>query len=255
MGQAVNRPRREAEVWAIVVAAGSGSRFGSKKQFTLLSGRAIVDWALDAARAVATGVVLVVPADSLTPTAMPLPRDGPWTSRPGEVVVAGGPSRSASVRAGLRAVPGSATIVVVHDAARPLAPPALFEAVVTAVARGADGAVPGVAVRDTVKRVAGGDVVETLRREDLVAVQTPQAFDAEVLRRAHEPAGEATDDAALVEAIGGRVVVVAGDPANLKLTTPADLAWMETLTAGRLGTPHGGLADAPAGAPSAGAPG
>ncbi len=246
----MSRLGRGPEVWAVVVAAGSGSRFGSRKQFVSLEGRPIVDWALDAARSVTSGVVLVVPADSLEPPAAGVQGELRWALRPGEVVVAGGPSRSASVRAGLEAVPSSARIVVVHDAARPLAPPELFEAVVAAVLAGADGAVPGVAVRDTVKRVAEGDVLETLRREELVAVQTPQAFDAGVLRRAHEAAGEATDDAALVEAIGGRVVVVTGDPANLKLTTPADLAWMELVAAGRLRPPAG----VPTGAPWSGKP-
>jgi 2-C-methyl-D-erythritol 4-phosphate cytidylyltransferase len=138
--------------------------------------------------------------------------------------VAGGASRSASVRAGLAAVPADAEVVVVHDAARPAARPALFESVVAAVLAGADAAIPGVPLVDTVKRVAGGVVVETLDRTALVAVQTPQAFRAAVLREAE---GEATDDAALVEAAGGRVVVVPGDPANLKVTEPADLARLQ----------------------------
>jgi 2-C-methyl-D-erythritol 4-phosphate cytidylyltransferase len=95
--------------------------------------------------------------------------------------------------------------------------------VVAAVRAGADGALPGVAVVDTVKRVAGGVVVETLDRDALVAVQTPQAFRASALRAAHASGAEATDDGALVESAGGRVVVVPGEPDNLKLTTPADL--------------------------------
>jgi 2-C-methyl-D-erythritol 4-phosphate cytidylyltransferase len=112
----------------------------------------------------------------------------------------------------------------VHDAARPFAAPALFEAVVAAVRAGADGAVPGIPVSDTIKRVVGGAVVATLDRDELVAVQTPQAFAAAALRRAHaDGAAEATDDAALVEATGGRVVVVPGDPANTKITLRADL--------------------------------
>lgn len=199
-------------VWAIVVAAGRGSRFGGPKQFAELEGRRVVDWALVAARSVADGVVLVVPPDHLADEAPAA-----------HVVVAGAGTRSGSVRAGLAAVPAGADVVVIHDAARPFASPALFEAVVSCVRAGADGAVPGVAIADTVKRVADGRVVGTLDRADLVAVQTPQAFAAGILRRAHAAGGEATDDAALVEAAGGRVMVVPGDPANTKITLRADL--------------------------------
>lgn len=208
-------------VWAVVVAAGSGTRFGRAKQYEALAGRRVLDWALDAARTAADGVVLVVPdgaAGDPEPAA--------------DVVVAGGASRSASVRCGLAAVPTDAEIVVVHDGARPLAPPALFAAVVDAVRAGADAAVPGLAMADTVKRVDAGRVVETLPRAELVAVQTPQAFRAEALRAAHAGGGDASDDAALVEAAGGSVVVVPGDPANLKITRPVDLRVAEELLGG-----------------------
>ena len=199
-------------IWAIVVAAGSGARFGGPKQFEALEGRRVVDWALVASRSVADGVVLVVPTDHVEDEA-----------QVADVVVIGGATRSASVRAGLAAVPADAAVVVVHDAARPFAAPALFKAVVAAVRAGADGAIPGVPIADTVKRVVGGEVVATLDRDELVAVQTPQAFAAGALRRAHDGAGEATDDAALVEMAGGRVVVVPGDPANTKITLRTDL--------------------------------
>lgn len=199
-------------VWAIVVAAGEGRRFGGPKQYAALGGRRVIDWALAAARAACDGVVVVVP---------PARAGAPEPAA--DAVVAGGATRSASVRAGLTAVPPEAEVVVVHDAARPFATPALFAAVVAAVRAGADGAVPGVGVPDTVKQVAGNVVVATLPREELVAVQTPQAFAAAALRAAHAGGGEATDDAALVEAAGGRVVVVAGDPRNRKITTPEDL--------------------------------
>ena len=211
--------------WALVVAAGAGTRFGGPKQWAPLAGRRVVDWAIAGVRAAATwdGVVVVVP-----------PHDAGAIEVPGaDVIVPGGATRSGSVRAGLAAVPPEAAVVVVHDGARPLAPTVLFEAVVAAVAAGADAALPGVPVTDTVKRVdAGGAVVETVDRAGLVAVQTPQAFAADVLRRAHAGAPEATDDAALVEAIGGRVVVVAGDPDNVKLTDAADLAVAERLLGG-----------------------
>lgn len=213
------------QVWVVVVAAGAGTRFGRPKQFEVLGGRRVVDRAVEAARSVADGVVLVLP-------------DAPGGSPPAEgfpgadAVVAGGDTRSASVRAGLAAVPEAAGVVVIHDAARPLAGPALFRSVVDAVRRGADGALPGVAPSDTVKRVgAGGVVEETLDRSRLVLVQTPQAFRAGPIRAAHAAGGEATDDAALVEAGGGRVVVVPGDPRNIKLTGPADLAVAEALLA------------------------
>ncbi|HEX5266886.1 MAG TPA: 2-C-methyl-D-erythritol 4-phosphate cytidylyltransferase, partial [Acidimicrobiales bacterium] len=141
-----------------------------------------------------------------------------------DVTVPGGATRSDSVRAGLSAVPEDVAVVVVHDAARPLASPALFRAVVEAVAAGADAAVPGVRVPDTVKRVGGDGVVEeTLDRDPLVLVQTPQAFAGAALRRAHRSGTHATDDAALVEADGGRVVVVPGEPDNLKITRADDL--------------------------------
>ncbi len=153
-----------------------------------------------------------------------LPPDTEWDGPPVAAAVAGGASRSASVRAGLVEVPEEAEIVVVHDAARPLAPLALFTAVIDAVRAGADGAVPALPVSDTVKRVQDGRVVATLDRAGLVVVQTPQAFRAEALRAALAGGAEATDEAALVEAAGGKVVVVPGDPLNLKITTPHDLA-------------------------------
>jgi 2-C-methyl-D-erythritol 4-phosphate cytidylyltransferase len=199
-------------VWAIVLAAGSGSRFGSPKQFAELAGRRVVDWSVGTARSACDEVVVVLPVGRA------------WDGPPVAAVVTGGATRSASVRAGLAAVPAGAEIIVVHDAARPLAPRALFAAVVSAVRSGADGAVPGLPVADTLKRVDGGRVVATVERDGLVAVQTPQAFRAAVLRAAHTGGGGATDDAALVEAAGGKVVVVPGDPLNLKVTNPDDLA-------------------------------
>jgi len=211
-----------ATVWAVVVAAGTGTRFGSPKQYESLGDRRVLDWAIAAARTVAEGVVLVVTPD----------RAG--EGEPGvDAVVAGAETRSGSVRAGLAAVPGEADIVIVHDAARPLASPALFAAVVQAVEDGVDGAVPGVPVTDTVKEVGDGVVLTTLDRAKLVAIQTPQAFSARALRHAHEGDPEASDDAGLVEAGGGRVAVVPGEPTNAKITTPADLALARLLVAER----------------------
>lgn len=170
----------------------------------------MLDWCVATAVAASDGVVVVVPAADAT-------REG---------AVAGGVTRSASVRAGLEQVPPDATIVCVHDGARPFASADLFAAVITAVVDGADAAVPGVPVFDTIKQVdAEGVVVGTPSRAALRAVQTPQAFRADVLRAAHAASGDATDDAALVEAVGGRVVVVAGEELNRKITDPNDLRW------------------------------
>jgi 2-C-methyl-D-erythritol 4-phosphate cytidylyltransferase len=197
-------------VWTIVVGGGSGRRFGGQKQFERIAGRRIIDLACEAAAAAGDGVVIVVPAE--------------LADR--ENAVAGGETRSASVRAGLAAVPDEATIICVHDAARPFATAGLFKAVVDAVAAGADGAVPGVPVADTIKVVDGdGVVLATPDRESLVAVQTPQAFRAQALRLAHAAGDDGTDDATLVERQGGRIVVVPGEPGNRKITHPDDLAW------------------------------
>jgi len=210
-------------VWVVVVAAGDGRRFGGPKQFAALRGRTLVAWSVAAARSVADGVVVVVPDAALDATT------GPAQIAGADVVVAGGPTRSASVRAGLAAVDPEAGVVVVHDGARPLASAALFRSVVAAVEAGADAAVPGLALTDTVKEVVGDVVVTTVERAGLFAVQTPQAFRADLLRRAHATGGEATDDAALVEACGATVHVVPGEPRNIKVTTPSDLEVADAL--------------------------
>jgi 2-C-methyl-D-erythritol 4-phosphate cytidylyltransferase len=207
------RPRTSA----IVVAAGLGERFGAPKQFLVAGDARLVDHAVSAAGAACDEVILVLPPDRA------------WDGADVAASVAGGATRSASVRAGLTAADPATEIVVVHDAARPLATPELFELVIDAVRAGADGAVPAVPVADTLKRVEGDRVAATVDRGGLVAVQTPQAFGAACLRAAHAVESDATDDAALVEAVGGTVVVVAGDPRNVKVTTVADLAVVEAL--------------------------
>jgi 2-C-methyl-D-erythritol 4-phosphate cytidylyltransferase len=200
--------------WAIVVAGGRGERFGDRKQYFALGDLRVLDWALRAAAEGADGVVLVVPADRAS-DAEPL----------ATTVVAGGATRSGSVRAGLAAVPGDADVIFVHDAARPVPVPGVWHRVRAAIEAGADAAVPAVPVSDTLRELGG----TTVDRSRLVAVQTPQAFRAAALRAAHAGEPEGTDDASLVEAAGGRVVVVDGDPANIKITTPVDLSLAELL--------------------------
>ena len=212
------------DTWAIVVAGGSGARFGSDvpKQFLALGGRRVLDWSLELlARHVGPNIVLVVPSS----------REGDPEPLAASVVV-GGASRSASVRAGLAALPESAEFVLVHDAARPFVVSAVVDRLLDALVAGADAVVPALPMVDTVKRVSGGVVVETLDRAELVTVQTPQAFRADVLRRVHVDLPEATDDSGLVEAHGGLVVAIAGDTLLRKVTTVEDLEWL----ASRLGT-------------------
>lgn len=204
-------------VWTIVVAAGSADRFGQPKQYQPLGDRRVLDWSLRAASSSSDGVALVVPpdhVDDFEPLA--------------DVVVAGGATRSESVRVGLAAVPADAAVILVHDGARPLASPDLFADVVAAVWNGAAAVVPAMPVVDSVRSHTFG-VVD---RRDLVAVQTPQAFHGPTLRRAYAAAAEATDDATLVEAVGGEVKIVGGSPTNLKITYPTDLLVAEALLPG-----------------------
>jgi 2-C-methyl-D-erythritol 4-phosphate cytidylyltransferase len=198
----------------IVVAAGSGARFGGAKQYAPLLGRRVVDWSIAEARSVAEGVVLVVPPDRV---------DDPEPAV--DEVVAGGASRSASVRNGLAAVPDDATVVLVHDGARPLATHALFRTVVDAVLAGAEAVVPVLAVVDTITDEHGTPI----DRDQLRIVQTPQGFVAETLRRVHAGQPEATDDATLVRAAGGRLRQVTGERWNLKITEADDLVVAEAV--------------------------
>ncbi len=207
-------------VAAIVVAAGVGSRLGARlpKAFVELGGRTLLEHAVAGLRAHPRvgSVVVVVPVDRVDEAA----------ERTGCAAVAGGRTRQESVDAGLREV-ADADLVLVHDAARPFAPVEVIDRVLTALDAGADAAVPALAVTDTIKQVdEAGHVLATLDRGALVAVQTPQGFRLPALVGAHANAGryDATDDAALVEADGGRVLVVTGDPRAFKITTALDLA-------------------------------
>jgi 2-C-methyl-D-erythritol 4-phosphate cytidylyltransferase len=234
-------------VWAVLAAAGrgeglvrssgrapgqspaAGPNLDRPKAFAALRGRPLLAESLE--RLEASGwidsIVVVAPPGWEEPVILLAEELGC-----GKMVasVAGGETRGESVRIGLGEVAEDAAVVVVHDAARPLVFDDVIERVVTPLSQGWDGAVPGLSVVDTVKRVASdGSVVETLARDELVSVQTPQAFVAGVLRDA--VAGDvaaASDCASLVEARGGRVLVVEGDPRLLKVTTPEDLALVES---------------------------
>lgn len=207
------------EIWSIVVAAGTGNRFGGEKQFELIDGRPMIEWSVDVASQCSDGVVLVVSQH----------RAVEMSSFFSNVeVVAGGDTRAESVRAGLAAIPDSAEVVVVHDAARPFATDDLFRRVIGAVLQeGVAGAVPGLPVVDTIKtfvsRPEGRVVDRSLDRSTLTAVQTPQAFRRDVLVQAHISGLDATDDAALVELVGGVVVLVDGEMQNQKVTYRDDL--------------------------------
>lgn len=230
-----------ASIAAIVAAAGSGERLGADGPKALLEVGG-VPMLVHAVRALAAArgvdlVVVAAPPDRVGDT-RELLREG----HPGAAltVVAGGSTRQESVRAALSALPPGTTVVLVHDAARPLAPVDLVEAVAAAVAAGADAVVPGVPVVDTVKQVVGGVVTATLDRSGLVAVQTPQGFRRDVLERAHgepDPAGpDVTDDAGLVERLGLRVVVVPGHEEAFKVTRPLDLLLAESVLSRREAT-------------------
>ena len=213
-------------VWAILVAAGRGERLGLEqpKAFAKLGEDPLLaeplrrleesDW-IDA-------IVLVAPPGWEEPAILLAEELGCGKV---SACVPGGETRADSVRAGLAEVPADAVVVLVHDAARPLLPEAVIERVLAPLSEGWDGAVPGLPVADTLKRVgADGAITETVTRDGLYTVQTPQAFPADVLRAAVAAGGDATDCAALVDAQGGRVKVVPGDPQLLKVTTADDLA-------------------------------
>jgi 2-C-methyl-D-erythritol 4-phosphate cytidylyltransferase len=204
-------------IWGLLLAAGRGTRFGRQKHDIELGGiplwqqseRALLDGGVDR---------LVVVGDLAG-------------------AVPGGDRRRDSVASGLAAISDHNGFVLIHDAARPLVTAGLVRAVIDRLLIGdVAGVVPVVPVRDTLKRVAGEFVVETVDRVDLVAVQTPQGFDLAALRAAHALAdGDATDDASMVEAAGGTIAIVDGDPANLKVTYPEDLALAEALRSGHHG--------------------
>jgi 2-C-methyl-D-erythritol 4-phosphate cytidylyltransferase len=228
----------------VVPAAGRGERLGpgAPKALRLLGG---VPLLVHAVRALASArsvdlVVVAAPPDGVAEVEALLVEHGLLDSTPGRagsIVVAGGDSRQHSVALALAALPDDVDVVLVHDAARPLVPVSLVDSVTAAVRGGADAVVPAIPVADTIKAVDAADVVSaTLDRTLLRAVQTPQGFRRATLAEAHaaaDPAAPATDDAGLVEALGGKVVVVPGDEEAFKVTRPLDLVLAEAVLARR----------------------
>jgi 2-C-methyl-D-erythritol 4-phosphate cytidylyltransferase len=217
--------------WAVLVAAGRGERLGEDrpKAFVRLGELPLLAEPLrrlDESEWV-DAVVVVAPPEWEEPAILLAEEIG---ASKVTACVTGGETRSDSVRAGVAEVPEDAAAIRVHDAARPLLSDALIARLLAALGEGFDGAVPALPLSDTVKRVAGELVVETLDRAELVAVQTPQVFVAPVLRACVESTQSATDCASLVEKAGGRVRIVEGDERLLKVTTRADLervaAWL-----------------------------
>jgi 2-C-methyl-D-erythritol 4-phosphate cytidylyltransferase len=219
-------------VWAVIVAAGRGERLGldRPKAFAKLNGRPLLAESLERLEwsEWIDSIVVAAPPEWEEPVILLAEELGC-----GKVVsaVPGGDSRAASVRAGLAEVPDDAAVVLVHDAARPVLPGDVIERLLTTLNEGWDGVVPGLPIADTVKRVDGHQVVETVDREALVVTQTPQAFVWPVLRDAAADGDEATDCAAMVEARGGRIRVVAGDRRLIKVTDQDDLALVAQLLA------------------------
>jgi 2-C-methyl-D-erythritol 4-phosphate cytidylyltransferase len=218
-------------VWAVVAAAGSGERLGidRPKAFARLGGRPLLATSLERLEASAwiDAIVVAAPPTWEEPAILLAEELGAGKV---ESCVTGGATRPDSVRTAVAEVSADAAAIVVHDAARPFVTDEVLERVLTPLGEGWEGAVPGLPLADTVKRVRGDEVIETVDREQLVAAQTPQAFRADVLRTAlgGDVAG-ATDCAALVEAANGRVKVVRGDPLLFKVTGASDLALAERL--------------------------
>jgi len=217
-------------VSVIVVAAGEGKRFGSAKQFALLRGRPLLDWCLEkfTAHPDVEEIVLVLPDEK---------SKAAYRGRSEKItaVVTGGPKRQDSVRKGLEALdPDRSDVVLVHDGVRPLVSRALISRIIEETRR-KKAVIPAVPVEDTIKEAVSGQVVRTLDRERLCRAQTPQGFLYSILRKALRKASEegtiGTDEAALVERIGVKVAVVAGEPGNIKVTTARDLkiaeAWLD----------------------------
>ena len=219
--------------WALIAAAGTGERLGVErpKAFARLGGRPLLAESINRLDVCPWVDAIVVAAPAAWEEPVILLAEELAASKVVSCVT-GGTTRAESVRAALAEVPHEAVVVLVHDAARPLLEDEVVERVLAPLAEGFDGAVPALPIPDTVKRVQGHVVVETLERNALVRAQTPQAFLADSLRRAFAgDLGGATDCASLLERAGARVAVVEGDPRLVKVTTKDDLVFVERLLA------------------------
>ena len=224
---------------AVIVAGGRGERLGSPKQFLLLGGIPLLLWSIRSfeAHPAVDEIVVVLPAEAAE-------EPPPWLMGESVRCCAGGESRRASAGAGVLSVDSRADLILIHDAARPFLTSGVTDRVLAAASE-VGAALPVVTVSDTIKRVESGRVVDTQDRSRLGRAQTPQAFEAGLIRELHTQAAEkgsdAPDDAALCEAQGHPVAAVEGDPWNLKITTRADLALAEWLVAsGRVAIPRSG---------------
>ncbi len=204
---------RIPNVWTVVVAAGGSSRFGSDKQKVTIGHKTVLECAVSTAGTVGS-VVVVGKAEFIEEIEKTFS-----SNQSVEAVVAGGSTRTASVSAGLLAVPNTAEIILIHDGARPLASQVLFNRVIDVVNGGVDAVVPGIEISDSLRSVRGHEV----NRSEVVAVQTPQGFKSSAVRTAYLNKDEFTDDASKVEATGVKVEIIEGEPNNLKITHPVDL--------------------------------
>ena len=202
------------KIWTVLVAAGEGLRFGSKKQLAELAGMPVLLHSTLNASSVSDGIVIVTSADDIDFVENSLKSFNLLHE-----VVEGGTTRSESVRYGLEKVPHDSEIVIVHDGVRPLASQELFKLVVEKVKNGSEAVVPVVPIADSLRSIDG----KQIDRDEVLIVQTPQAFNASLLRKAYSSYKEATDDSSLVELAGGIIDFVDGDVSNLKITVKSDL--------------------------------
>ncbi len=227
------------QVWAIVVAGGVGARAGRTggKQLAAVAGKPVVAWALEAIAASAVdGIVLVCPPnDRERCVALVAQTLG---DTPPVIIAGSGATRRDSVASGLREVPAACEVIVVHDGARPLVTPAIIDEALSVLrsSEEADGVVVGHPSVDSLKRVTDGWITGSVDRASVWTVQTPQVFRARALRQAHESAivdSADTDDAALVERMGGRLLLLEGPRDNMKVTLPEDFVFVESVLEAR----------------------
>lgn len=207
-------------IWTIVVGAGSGSRFGGLKQLEIIGDLRVVDMAVRTASLVSDGVTLLAPRESLSEF---YDCDA--------LVIAGGATRSESVRLGLASVPTFANFVLVHDAARPLASVSLYKRVIGSLRGGAQAVVPLVQITDSLKRIVADGKIESLSRDGIFGAQTPQGFTMECLLAISQYGEDTTDDVGGAEMLGVSVMSVPGEVTNLKITTPGDLILARAIVA------------------------